>query len=749
MINTTLGRVRSTSAREAARKARWCSAPGLRRCTDSSAKAERGEEIATQIDVGDGLHGIQDTGGCARCHVDHHGDAFPLVNRVAFARAGIPDVEAFEHAGLGFELDGLHDKLQCEECHENAHVDILPVGRRRFGGLSSTCADCHEDPHEGSYGNGCDVCHGQELPFLDVAGFAHTEVCPLVGSHAEVECIECHAEDGPFAVSLLVREETRPENRRECAACHESPHRETFLQGVAVAERLEAPESTCRTCHAAAHANFAALPTEPVADVHDATGFSLARPHAGLACVDCHADLGVPVFAEGGAEAFGLRFPGRTEDACIACHADPHGGQFDAVHDGRCLDCHLRDDFHPTTFDVEAHEATAFPLAGAHAEAECQACHEQVHPDLPRTFVGTTAVCRECHESPHRVEFVRQVSLALAIATPEQSCEGCHDTRRRGFLGRPLAEGENWHAATGFALTAPHAGLECQECHEGFGTDDEVRWLADGGAELPVRDPDTCVACHEDVHEGQFADGPFADGSCLQCHRRTAFKPAAFDIVMHERCDFPLRGGHEAVGCDRCHVVPEGGTARLFTSTASECAACHVDVHGGLFDRDDLPLRVEGKSGCARCHTEDSFAGTPGAPIAFDHATWADYPLQGAHERAACDGCHVVARGRDFGSVTFGTVRGTTCSACHEDVHIGQFALDGVTDCERCHVVADTFAELVFDHDDTSFPLDTRHVNVSCEACHMPVDVAGFGVVTRYRPLGNQCDDCHAAGTVK
>ncbi|MCB9899583.1 MAG: hypothetical protein H6825_16370 [Planctomycetes bacterium] len=707
------------------------------------------EAIAAQIDAHEGLHGIQDVSGCARCHEDHHGEGFPLVNRVAFARAGVPDVESFEHAGLGFALEGLHDRLECVKCHENVHADPLPKDAMRFGGLSETCVACHEDEHKGSYGNDCAHCHGQEQAFDDVAGFAHTEICPLVGSHADVECIECHADDSPFAVSLLVHEETRPPRERECVSCHESPHRDTFLEGVADERGLSDEESTCRGCHAAAHADFAALPTEPVAKVHDASGFALVGPHAGLRCDQCHLDIGTAVFAEGGAEAFAARFPGRTEDACVACHADPHGGQFDPVHDGRCLDCHGREDFHPTTFDVERHAATAFPLEGAHAEAECQACHEQPQPEVPREFVGTTSQCKDCHASPHRASFVARAAVALAVAEPAQSCAACHDTKRKGFLGRPLADGEGWHAASGFPLEKPHAGLECKQCHEGFGLADAVRWLADGTTDVPVRDPDTCQACHEDVHRGQFADGPFADGGCLQCHARTRFVPARFDLAQHALCDFPLRGSHQAVGCDRCHEVPAPGALRVFADTPEDCASCHVDVHGGLFDRDDLPRRVEGREGCARCHTEEAFRSTRAAPVAFDHALWADYPLQGAHARASCDGCHVAPRGTDFGSVTFGSVRGTTCVACHDDVHLGQFDVDGATDCERCHTVAESFAELVFDHDTTSFPLDARHVGVACDACHMSVDVPGYGPVTRYRPLGNQCNDCHAAGTVK
>jgi hypothetical protein len=61
------------------------------------------------------------------------------------------------------------------------------------------------------------------------------------------------------------------------------------------------------------------------------------------------------------------------------------------------------------------------------------------------------------------------------------------------------------------------------------------------------------------------------------------------------------------------------------------CAAagCHTDPHGGQFDD-----RARG-SACTTCHTEAHWR-----PAEFDHQTDSDWPIDGAHRRAACGACH-------------------------------------------------------------------------------------------------------------
>ena len=79
---------------------------------------------------------------------------------------------------------------------------------------------------------------------------------------------------------------------------------------------------------------------------------------------------------------------------------------------------------------------------------------------------------------------------------------------------------------------------------------------------------------------------------------------------------------------------------------------------------------------------------------------------------------------------------------CYRDVHQGQFRQGGNTDCQRCHDES-KFTTTKFDHNrDSRFKLDATHAAVPCARCHTAV-ASPAGPVTRYRPLGIECKDCH------
>jgi hypothetical protein len=165
-----------------------------------------------------------------------------------------------------------------------------------------------------------------------------------------------------------------------------------------------------------------------------------------------------------------------------------------------------------------------------------------------------------------------------------------------------------------------------------------------------------------------------------------------------------------------------------------------VDVHRGAFDVLGAGDDWGGRAECARCHRTSSFQ--DGARELMDHAASTGFALEGAHGLAGCEACHLLAApdGRRLG-----LARGRSCAACHTDPHVGQFTVEGVTDCARCHADGDTFAASVFVHDrDARFALDERHAALACDACHQPWPLAGGGEAVRYRPLGTECADCHA-----
>ena len=569
----------------------------------------------------------------------------------------------------------------------------------------------------------CTTCHDQEHAFAELAAFRHTGDFPLAGPHDARACTECHAPDGAYAVEELAG--ASPPPARSCAACHESPHARAFEQVAG-----------CEACHPVVDHGFGAAATLAV-ELHAATGFALDAPHAGLACADCHG-------APGSSGSFADRYPGRTRDACAACHDDPHGGQFDDASGATdCSTCHAADAFHPSAFGVERHAATAFALEGVHAKADCGACHAPAVAERePVRFRGTPAACADCHADPH----------AGALEGAE-SCGRCHVPTRFA----DVVPGSFDHGAhAGFALDGSHAAAACESCHPRAEHPDANGRSFGLAAERFGAPVDACSTCHADPH----TDALEGAESCDRCHVPTRFAdvtPGRFDHAAD--AGFPLRGAHAEARCESCHPRAEhpdangrafGLAAAHFGAPADACSTCHADPHDGAFDGRGLPAALHGREGCARCHDEHSFEGH--LPGTFEHGRWTGFALDGAHARAACEACHARTDEPDTRGRSFGRARGSACIDCHGDPHVGQFADGGTTDCARCHATGPDFGVPDFDHAHfdhggrTRFPLDATHAALDCGACHVDAPLAGGGSAVRYKPLGTKCQDCHGVG---
>jgi len=203
------------------------------------------------------------------------------------------------HAGSPTGLCGRHDELACGACHANADAPQLTWGQRRFMGLTSACTTCHDDTHEGEFGKRCNDCHGQEEPFASATGFDHTPF-PLVGAHSDIACAACHADGHPVATNAEQR------RVRECAVCHDDPHRKGPL--------VLAASGDCSRCHDAT--SFAAAEFDAAA--HASIGAPLRGRHADAPCSGCH----TPTRA--------------TTDlqTCSSCHDDVHAGAAQRPADG-------------------------------------------------------------------------------------------------------------------------------------------------------------------------------------------------------------------------------------------------------------------------------------------------------------------------------------------------------------------------------------------------------------------------------
>lgn len=606
------------------------------------------EDVGADIEHGTGLHGTFEgilPQQCALCHGEHHGADFRLVNKRSFAIAGVPDVDAFDHEMIGFAMEGKHTELECTECHEHAHVDVVPEGARRFLGLDQDCATCHDDPHEGRMARACAGCHGQE-DFVALETFAHDERFPLFGRHAEPACADCHAAESAHSVEASA-DRDGPPRWRECADCHESPHVATLHVGVAALVG-GAPGDSCLACHEIDHAHFRDETIEVTPDLHAAAGFSLDAPHDRAACDDCHSPH---------APRFDLRYPGRGPDECSACHEDVHGGQFDGgVFAGGCLVCHTRHEFEPHAFGLDQHALTAFALDGAHASAECRACHEVELEGAPRTFHGTERRCEACHTDAHE-GFFDGFGAELA-ALDEGTCAACHDARSFALADPTTFDHAAW---TGFALDGAHAQSACESCHQPADVADEF-----GRTFGRVREHfgavEGCVTCHRDPHGGRF-DRPDLPRElegrqeCARCHNTSSFRDVADTFDHSVWTGYPLTGGHRELGCAACHRPVPGGDqdGRTFErAVGRDCQDCHADPHLGQLD-------VQGQPDCARCHvTTHSWA-----DLAFDHERDTRFPLGEAHRDLACARCHEPWPLENGGAVVRYRPLDHECRDCH------------------------------------------------------------------------------------
>jgi hypothetical protein len=618
--------------------------------------------IAQQVEAHEGLHGslaADKARQCGSCHGEHHGAAFQMVNARSFAAAGVANVAVFDHQRVGWKMDGRHLEVECAKCHKDVDVVSVKKDQHRYGGLTRDCVSCHEDFHKGTMALGCAACHEQG-DWKRFANPDHDRFLALVGPHANVECRTCHAKEAPRSLERAGRAPAPA--ARECRDCHESPHAAKFVAATAAAASVSEGQS-CAQCHRAEPMKFREPGLTITAAEHARSGFPVDAPHDQVKCEQCH----VPKLAK-----FQERYPGRRADDCVACHRDPHGGQFATgpFSKGGCLACHDRLRFKPHVFDLAKHAQSALPLTDRHAEVACDVCHRVPKAkgkpplvdgkpvDPPRTFRGLSSDCDACHSDAHAGRF--DAIAASLTKVQHGDCARCHDSK--SFTNLPAA-GFDHLRWTRFALVQAHEAAACESCH----------------ARAPKPDR---------VHRsfGRVAD---------------RFGPV------------------------------EG------------CATCHHDPHGGQFERKGVPEAVEERRGCERCHDESSWRALRGD---FDHGRWTGLALADGHA-LACARCHAPREKPDADGKTSDRARGASCAACHEDAHRGQFHRGGRNDCERCHKSAAKFSVLVFKHNlHSRFPLDDTHSAVACAACHEPVVIDGVKAV-RYRPLGMQCADCHAAPT--
>ena len=544
------------------------------------------KEIKSLISQNKGFHVSWEAKNkdCAKCHSDHHGRNFDMVRF---------DEKNFDHNKAGYKLTGAHGRIDCRDCHKPDLIADSELRKRKdtYLGLRTNCNACHEDVHQKTLGNDCNKCHETEK-FAPASKFNHDKAnFKLVGQHKTVDCKECHEKEWRNGKEFQKFTNIPFKN---CNDCHNDPHDNNL-------------GTNCRQCHSeVSFTNSSALSSFN----HNQTNFPLKGRHSKVscrechdmntspllvfqdklgiktnACATCHKDVHEGRFGNNCAEchnedgfrkvgnldkfdhnrtSFELKGKHATVDckkchttksmtdplphnACALCHDDYHNGQFAGlVSTPDCATCHTENDFAETTYTLEKHAKSKFPLEGGHIATPCFACHLK---EDKWQFRKIGERCKDCHDDVHNGQIAEKWY-------PDKKCENCHMT-------------ESWqdnqfdHSKTDFALKGAHTKQHCSACHvpqEGY------KYGVFAGLH------NKCNDCHKEEHHRQFEVEGVTD--CARCHSNENWEIARFD---HDKTEFKLEGKHASVACEDCHkeitVAQESFVQYKFENLA--CATCH------------------------------------------------------------------------------------------------------------------------------------------------------------------------------
>jgi hypothetical protein len=448
------------------------------------------EDVAADVNAGSGFHGLSDEArdtSCATCHTDHEGRDADIVQL---------DEQSFDHDLTDFPLLGKHGETECGECHEAGS---------KHREAPADCYACHEadNVHGDTMGTECADCH-TAVAWADVEFDHETTGYSLIGKHAEAECSGCHEDQtfqaAPTACFDCHAEDDAHDGRsgQECGNCHAPTGWEDtkfdHARDTRFARDGRHAELACGDCHSEDpfddEMDVACVSCHLENDNHDG--------HFGGACETCHAtdawtavhfdhDVNTDHTLNGAHELVECEachiepiFEVKPQTGCLACHEE------DDAHDGTqgtsCLDCHNENSWTDQVFFD--HGLTRFPLLGAHADEQCDACHDS------HVFSDAPMECAECHREsdPHADRFPKNCAL----------CHNPVDWLQWQF---------DHDRQTDFALQGAHLEVQCDTCHR--------RPLA-AQSRLGSR----CADCHQsdDVHDGEFGF------DCGRCHSAESFQ---------------------------------------------------------------------------------------------------------------------------------------------------------------------------------------------------------------------------------
>ncbi|MFA6110008.1 MAG: hypothetical protein WDA75_14670 [Candidatus Latescibacterota bacterium] len=261
--------------------------------------------------------------------------------------------------------------------------------------------------------------------------------------------------------------------------------------------------------------------------------------------------------------------------------------------------------------------------------------------------------------------------LGLLLVACGLGLAGCQDSRS------PLWTVAEVHQGVG--LVGGHQQMDCADCHKGSGF---------AGVDQ------ACETCHLDQYSTTRQPNHLEAGyatTCADCHTSRSWRPARVD---HARLGFPLEGAHARAVCAACHR--DGTLGPL----PKDCWSCHGQDYLATTDPSHQELAFARE--CEECHGPEAWR-----PAVFDHAT-TGFVLTGAHATAGCAACH--AEGRFAGTPA-------DCGSCHEgDAPADHFG----PQCADCHGTV-AWRPSTFDHE-AEFPLrrgSHQRYRDRCASCHL------------------------------
>lgn len=566
----------------------------------------------------------------------------------------------------------LGDKVsnaKCLDCHQDLKTRI-DAGRGFHVSAevrTRDCFSCHSDHHGRNF----------ETVRFDKDKFDHALTgYRLTGAHETLKCTECHTPNFIKDPELRKRKETYLGLSQECVTCHTDFHQGTL-------------SNRCIDCHT----TDAFVPASAFS--HDETDFPLKGAHKTVDCASCH-----QVTTRNGSSF--QEFADVEFTNCSSCHDDVHEGRFGT----NCKECHVEESFHLFRGMADFnHSKTEFPLLGRHKTISCADCHD-TKTSTERMFKDFTgrdvSNCVACHDDVHEQRF-------------GTDCRKCHSEESFRSVRNFTAA---LHDSTAFPLEGKHETVDCRKCHE------TTRMIDP----LPHN---TCAACHDDYHEGQFVSVSRTP-DCAECHTVDGFAGSTFTVEQHNAGKFALTGAHLATPCFACHLKEESPKKEkwYFRNIGTQCIDCHDDIHAGHLSEEYYPDKA-----CVQCHSTEGWG-----DVSFDHAR-TDFILEGVHAKQSCTSCHKpdVTTGVSPRIAFAGLAK--ECISCHENIHRSQFEAEGTTDCVRCHGY-EQWKPSVFDHNTARFVLEGAHLTVACVECHREsTDTQGNFVL--YRLEKYACVDCH------